>query len=42
MFIHKIKDYKASALITLALLIWGWQNNALFPAISLALPLLIS
>ena len=42
MFIHKIKDYKASALITLALLIWGWQNNVLFPAISLALPLLIA
>ncbi len=42
MFIHKIKDYKASALITLALLMWGWQNNALSPAISLALPLLIA
>ena len=32
----------ATVLINLALLLWGWQNNVLFLAILLALPLLIA
>jgi transglutaminase-like putative cysteine protease len=36
---EKVKTYMVNSLITLALVLWGWQNNSLLLAVLLPLPL---